>query len=158
MPFSTALGAAPEVTSAGFTPRPCQLPEASGSGRPARLVLISCAAWASCFPVRFRSLWGTVWLAPERGTSASTKLNQFAFTWTAVTVGASLAVVWCNAWDRACRLSAGPAIAANTQPQTSRASASVLPAAAPTARFRPGTSLTPDPRSCCVSPLASGAL
>ena len=107
---------------------------------------------ASWVAVRSWSATGTFWLAPEKLTSASTKLVQFALTWTALTVGASLSAVWCSAADRACRLSAGPAIAAKTQPATSRASASVLPAAAPTARFRLDIGLMLCP------PLAYGAL
>src|SRR6516225_5770509 len=43
----------------------------------------------------------------------------------------------CSASVRRCKLTAGPAMAANTQPHTSRASASVLPAAAPMARPGP---------------------
>ncbi len=147
-PSRTALGAAPEVTSAGFAVRPYQAPAPSGSGKPARLALISCVVRASWLVVRFWSDRGTVWLLPEKVSSAPTKLLQFAPIWTVLTVGASRAVVWCSAWDRACRLSAGPAIAANTHPQTSRASASVVPAAEPTARLRlclPGTDLTPLP-------------
>ena len=144
-PLTTALGGACEVTSAGFALRPYQAPGPSGSGRPARLVLISCVVRASWLAVRFWSATGTFWLAPEKLTSASTKLVQFALTWTVLTVGASLAVIWCSAWDRACRLSAGPAIAANTHPQTSRASASVVPAAPPTALVRPDRKLMPLP-------------
>src|SRR5580658_1046886 len=133
------------MTSAGLGPSPSQAPGPSGSGRSARLALISCAVRASWPGVRLRSDTATFWLPPgERLASASVKLVQFALTWTVLTVGASLAVVWCSAWDRACRLSAGPAIAANTQSATSRASASVLATAAPTARFRPDTGPRPD--------------
>ena len=44
---------------------------------------------------------------------------------------------WWRASVRRCRLTAGPAMVANTQPHTSRASANVPPAAAPTPQPRP---------------------
>ena len=86
------------------------------------------------------------WLVPTPfWTSGPVKSDQFALTWTVLVVALRSARVWCSAWVRVCWLSAGPASAANTQPQTSRASASVLPAAAPTVRLRrrPGLMLTP---------------
>ena len=141
------------MTTPGCAVSPYQLPGPSGRGSPARLVLISWLARASVLADRFWSAMAPpVSGAPAAMRIESLKLVQFAPIWTVLTVGSSLAVIWCSAWDRACRLSAGPAIAANTHPQTSRASASVLPAAAPTARVRPdpgrrrGTGLTPLPR------------
>src|ERR1700685_478779 len=55
----------------------------------------------------------------------------------AVPSGPSRLSACCRASVRRCRLTAGPARAANTQPHASRASASVVPAAAPTTRARP---------------------
>src|SRR5271170_3531769 len=62
---------------------------------------------------------------------------QLALTWMAVPSGPSRLSACCKASVRRRRLTAGPARAANTHPHTSRASASVVPAAAPTARPRP---------------------
>ena len=79
-----------------------------------------------------------------------------AVTWMASVGLARPARVWCSAWDCVCRLSAGPASAANTHPQTSRASASVLPAAVPTARLRPGIRLMPPSLPASVFPEHAG--
>ena len=69
------------------------------------------------------------------GWSEPEKVAQDAVTWTVLVVFGYPAMVWCSAWVRVCRLSAGPASAAKTQQQTSRASARALPAAVPTVRL-----------------------
>ena len=69
------------------------------------------------------------------GWSEPEKVSQDALTWTVLVVLGYPARVWCSAWVRVCRLSAGPASAAKTHQQTSRASARALPAAVPTVRL-----------------------
>ena len=142
-PSSTALAATFEVTRATFEVRPYQAPAASGSGSRARLDLMSCVAWLS---------WPAVRVDPAGPASEVVKSLQLALTWAVLTVPASPAMVWWKAWDRTCRLSAGPDMAVNTQPQTSRASASVLPTATPARRPSPATGLMVcSPRaSCCL--------
>ena len=84
-------------------------------------------------------------VAPDRSSSvragwpvnASVNVFQLALTWMAVPSGPSRLRAFCRASVRRCRLTAGPAMAANTQPHTSKASASVPPATAPATRPRP---------------------
>ena len=57
------------------------------------------------------------------------KSPQSVLTCRLLVVLASPAMVWCSACVLVCRLSAGPAMPANTQPATSSPSASVPPAA-----------------------------
>ena len=132
-------GGAPAATANAFELRPAQAPGPSGRGVAARLALTCWAAAANVLALR--SGWDEFAIA----FSELTKSFRFALTWTALVVGASPVSVWCSASDRVCRLIAGPAMAANTQPQTSRASARVPPAAKPTVRFSPGISRTRRP-------------
>jgi len=70
--------------------------------------------------------------------SASATWARVELAWTVLVVFGNPARVWCSAWVRVCRLSAGPARAVNTQPQVSSVSASALPNAVPTVRVRAG--------------------
>src|SRR6185437_13073773 len=131
-----ALAAAPAATRIGFVVRLAHSPAASGSGVVRRPEPTSLSAWGRTLSRFCPGRMG--WSEPE-------KVSQAPVTWTVLVVFGYPARVWCSAWVRVCRLSAGPASAAKTQQQTSRASARALPAAVPTVRLTLNLHLMPPP-------------